>query len=1006
MKVPRSKPWSGLCAALMACAWAMAPQSAMGDGQPAEPSTVGGWTLVGGYPSTARLGTVSPLPKGGFLVYGVDVLGERLGQLGILDSLANRDRLVRGGNGDGQPPMVWLADKKAWQRLERPPECPGDAFLHTATPLADGRVLIAGGLCDVPRLANEPWQPSAHTALSIWDPRSAQWQSAPRLRQAHIFHTSSRMPGGEVFIVGGNGDPLVEDKQAAPTRVVEKFADGAVTQMPEMGVARARHSATVMPNGALMVMGGLGVTQQAQASVELWDPTQARWLTLAPLRQARAGHVSTLLPDGRVLVAGGEDAQGLDLQTTEIFSPATGGWEEGPRLPTEMRSAAMATTEQGEVLLAGTTAIPSSRPQPRLYIWTTDAAKWRIAGQVQPKSLDLPLDHLQAPSLVLQPGGAALVFGTHEIFRWTTQASELARAAPRWTSQVGATPLNDGRVMVVGQVDGIPIWQSHVWNPVQRAWKPSGSLTGSQAQEWRIATLPSGKVIMVSVNPRGMADCEWWSPVTQAWSPCTGVQLRYGAQGWPGVQVVDGRLLAVPNAGEVLRFDEAQLRWETFPLERSTQGLTYGAPIKMQEALARFLDPQTGQRVDVGDATAQNWQSTGAGAYTVITATTTRRVNNSQAPALLWNHEKSHWAYVFPHGQMGGRAAFLPGGCALSWWSPFKLFNPTTGRVRQHEIAMEGLDWTRAALVVGKSGEVYLFGPGAGGSTGVAIVRQADCNGFAADAADDTWMPKRWVTQMPIEAAPAAPLPTIAADHLKARGYWAVIKDGVRNSQGILLAMAGTLLVLELLRRTVVGRVQRAAAAPENVAGSRKPKGLAHKEVPRSITWSLRIVLWGVAITLALPLLFGSVQMVQLEALQACAAQPITCLSSKTGILPRVASAPNSPAGESPTVPCRFVGVWSSRQGAKMYRVSLFENGTYFMDMNPVYNTSTQPLRGYWAVQGSNMIWRHTVGNTGEPDVNPITPGVNGSFTLLEMNGSRTLYEPIAPLPKSTCKPD
>ncbi len=996
---------SDLSVALLACIGAMAPLGARADGEPAEPLTVGGWTLVGGYPSTPRLGTVSPLPKGGFLVYGVDVLGERLGQLGILDSLANRDRLPRLGNGDGQPPMRWLVDQKAWQRLEPPPECPGDAFLHTATPLADGRVLMAGGLCEVPHLANESWQPNAHTALSIWDPQTAQWQGAPQLRQAHIFHTASRMVSGEVLVVGGYGDPLLGPAQVAPSTAVEQFADGVVTQLPELAVARARHSATVLRDGSLMVIGGLGAQEQALASVELWDPAKARWVTLAPLLQARAAHVSTLLPDGRVLVAGGDDAQGRDLQTSEIYSPVTGHWEEGPRLPTEMRAPAMTTTEQGEVLLAGTTAIPSYRPQPRLYLWTTGAPKWRIAGQVQPKSLDLPLDHLQAPALVQQSDGGVLVFGATEIFRWTAQSTDLARAAPRWTSQVAATALADGRVMVVGRVNGAQQWQSHIWNPLARTWTASGALKGSQALAPRITQLGSGKVVLVAVSPHAMADCEWWSPATQVWSTCTSVQLQYGSQGRAGTQTVGGRLLAVPNASEVLRFDEEQLRWEAFPLERSTQGLTYGAPIKMQAPLARFQDPRTQQWVDVGDATAHNLQSTSAGAYTVLTATTTRHASNSQAPALLWDGEKTNWAYVFPHGQMSPRAAFLPGGCALSW-PPFKLFDRATGRVKQLDIALEGLDMAQADLVVGKAGEVYLFGPGAGGSTGVAIERRADCNGFAADAADDAWMPRRWVTQIPVEAAAAAPLPTSAPDGLKARGYWTVFKDGIQNSQDILLKVAGALLVLELLRRRVARSARRAASVAQEPAQPRTLQSLVHREVPRSITWLLRLVLWGVALTMAWPLLFGTVQMARLDALQTCAAHPITCLAPKTAVLPRVDTAPNSPAGENPVLPCRFVGVWSSRQADKMYRVSLFENGSYFMDMNPVYNTSTQPYRGYWAVQGSNMIWRHTVGNTGEPDVNPITLGENGSFTLLEMNGNRTLYESIGPLPKTSCKVD
>src|SRR5438309_1665871 len=86
--------------------------------------------------------------------------------------------------------------------------------------------------------------------------------------------------------------------------------------------ARFHHTATLLPDGRVLVVGG----EQAHtplASAELYDPATGTWSVTDSLNDGRADHVETLLPNGMVLVAGGTN---FEIDTAELYDPATGTW--------------------------------------------------------------------------------------------------------------------------------------------------------------------------------------------------------------------------------------------------------------------------------------------------------------------------------------------------------------------------------------------------------------------------------------------------------------------------------------------------------------------------------------------------------------------------------------------------------------------------------------------------------------------------------------------------------
>ena len=90
--------------------------------------------------------------------------------------------------------------------------------------------------------------------------------------------------------------------------------------------ARFHHTATLLPDGRVLVVGGEH-GHEPLASAELYDPATGTWSDTGSLNTERDSHTATLLPNGLVLVAGGIATEGgASLASAELYDPATGNW--------------------------------------------------------------------------------------------------------------------------------------------------------------------------------------------------------------------------------------------------------------------------------------------------------------------------------------------------------------------------------------------------------------------------------------------------------------------------------------------------------------------------------------------------------------------------------------------------------------------------------------------------------------------------------------------------------
>ena len=194
---------------------------------------------------------------------------------------------------------------------------------HTATLLADGRVLVAGG-------SPAAWGTTAHLASAeIYDPKTGTFTSTGPMSGGREFHTATLLADGRVLIAAGSSGVERDVPSAASDDITaaEIFdpTTGTFTATGGLIDGRQYHTATLLSDGRVLVVGGGSdyVNRLFRASAELFDPKTGTFTSTGPLATARTHQAATLLNDGRVLVTGGYGAV-APLASAENYEPVTG----------------------------------------------------------------------------------------------------------------------------------------------------------------------------------------------------------------------------------------------------------------------------------------------------------------------------------------------------------------------------------------------------------------------------------------------------------------------------------------------------------------------------------------------------------------------------------------------------------------------------------------------------------------------------------------------------------
>lgn len=229
-------------------------------------------------------------------------------------------------------------------------------FDHTATQLGDGKVLVAAG-------SSTYWTDGS---AELYDPAAAAFTSTGNLVEARTQHTATLLPMGKVLVAGGLSFVPVPG-YLWTTRSAELYdpATRSFSATSPLYTDRHYHTATLLPNGKVLLAGGHSYSGGDLATAELYDPGSGKFTPVTgTMSMPRAWHTATLLPNGKVLIAGGGSASsGTMSDHAELYDPEqgkTGAFIAIPALMTAPRGRHTATLlPNGKVLLAGGRTNPS-----------------------------------------------------------------------------------------------------------------------------------------------------------------------------------------------------------------------------------------------------------------------------------------------------------------------------------------------------------------------------------------------------------------------------------------------------------------------------------------------------------------------------------------------------------------------------------------------------------------------------------------------------------------------
>jgi N-acetylneuraminic acid mutarotase len=282
----------------------------------------GSWTATGGTNVARRRQTTTLLLDGRVLV-----AGGLVGGVGALDVLASAE--------------LYDPDSGSWtvgrgMKAAR--------WAHTATLLPDGKVLVVGGYSGGDRLAS----------AELYDPSNGRWTSGGTMTQRRGAHTATLLPDGKVLVAGGSDGG--NDGYAVVLASAELYdpGNGSWTATGAMNEGRAGATATLLPAGKVLVVGGGGGGEgTVLASAELYDSSSGRWTNTGSMIEGRGYLTATLLRDGQVLVAGGGGGAGPNLASAELYDPDSGSWTATAKMDLVRLEHTATRLLDGRVLVAG-----------------------------------------------------------------------------------------------------------------------------------------------------------------------------------------------------------------------------------------------------------------------------------------------------------------------------------------------------------------------------------------------------------------------------------------------------------------------------------------------------------------------------------------------------------------------------------------------------------------------------------------------------------------------------
>jgi hypothetical protein len=284
---------------------------------------------------------------------------------------------------------------------------------------------------------------------------------------------------------------------------------GTFTPTGNMVAPRTQHSATLLPDGRVLIAGGDAGNASVMTNAEIYDPGTGTFRAGGPMTAARRMHTATLLPDDKVLIVGGYGAGGV-LASAELFDTRTGTFTPTGSLTTARGGHTAILLATGKVLIIGGygwNTFPDIAPA-ELYdpVTGTFASAGNYVGR---GGCDFC-----APSVLLADGGV-LFPGQSPAQLYDPARDVFSPVGMMLYDQSTAAALMNGQVLFAGGAPIGRIADAELYDPATRTFVSTGSLASRRV--WHSLTLlPNGMVLAAGGETESCSGSGCWFAGTLA----------------------------------------------------------------------------------------------------------------------------------------------------------------------------------------------------------------------------------------------------------------------------------------------------------------------------------------------------------------------------------------------------------------------------------------------------------------------------------------------------------